>query len=103
MYFNDPSLYGATLPQREFTMPFVPPTFAQWQNLPYANIPWQGLNVPWQGYKGFVPQMFQQQIPPHFGIGQHYGQFGAIPYAGFQGNYGMPFNMPVNWFKNLPY
>lgn len=96
MYFNDPSLYGATLPQREFTTPFVH-SYGQWQNLPYTNVPWQGMSFPWQGAKSFVPPMFQQQIPPYFAQG--YGfmpQFGAIPFAGFQG-YGTP------WYRSLPY
>ena len=44
----DPTLYGATLPQRE--LPFVPPYFAEW----HRQLPWQR----------FVPPVYQREFLP---------------------------------------
>jgi len=74
MYLTDPTLYGATLPQRELpvTAPYINPFYAQ--NLPMQAMPWQG--VPWQSAQRFVPPIFQGLQP---NIQQFYGQQPNIP------------------------
>jgi len=64
MYFNDPTLYGATLPQREFNLhtPYFSGMYGPWQELPGMtghNLPMQGL--PWQQIP--LQGMPWQQIP----------------------------------------
>jgi len=106
MYFNDPMLYGATLPYTPYTdVPvqapymnqFVPPYIAQWQKF----LPYQQLQFPLQQ----LPQHFQQfplqQFPQHFQqFPQHFQQFPIQQYppymhgAGFSPffhNYNVPF------------
>jgi hypothetical protein len=93
MYFNDPTLYGATLPyEKEFPLrsPFVgntPFTGLPWQNfnkfVPQAFTPWMGMGytppqgfTPWMGYnappQGFTPWM-GYNAPPQ----------GHTPWMGF--------------------
>ena len=89
MYFNDPTLYGATLPfEKEFPLrsSFV-------GNTPFMGFPWQNYNkftpqafTPWMGYN--VPQF---NTPPWMGFNTP--QF-PTPWMGF----GAPqFNTPVNY------
>jgi hypothetical protein len=44
MFATDPTLYGATFPQRE--IPFMNPFFAQ--------------QFPWQDYRRFIPPVYQE-------------------------------------------
>ena len=69
MYWTEPTLYGATLPQREF--PVAAPYFTQWQNMP---MPFYGQNLPvqafpWQSSYRFMPPIYQghPSIQPFFG------------------------------------
>jgi len=70
MLFNDPTLYGATLPQREIPVnaPFANPYLAQWQNLPFQN-------VQWQNFQKFIPQT-HGMVPP---VPQGYGMLPPVP------------------------
>jgi hypothetical protein len=79
MYPTDPTLYGATLPQREFpvTAPYAP-FFGQ--NLP-MQVPWQQPYM-WQNFQRFVPPMYQGFQPPmHQGFQPPYIKepYGQIP------------------------
>ncbi len=99
MYNTDPTLYGATLPQREFP---VMPQFGQ-------QFPWTGYNryQPFMhGFGGqYLPQHFgyfpQWNVPqnfgfyPQFGFGQQYTPMGFNPYI--QG--GFPSTFP----RQMPY
>lgn len=95
MYANDPTLYGATLPQRE--LPFMNPFFISGQQFPY--MPWQSMQTfptqqltgfPWQGFQRYTPQMFQPGYAPYFTQ-----PFGFVPY-------GQYFNHPLyNWQRTF--
>ncbi len=75
MFANDPTLYGATIPQRE--LPLVNPFFTQWQ---------QQQQLPWQTFGRFVPPTYQEFFP--------HQQF-QLPYTqGFYGN---------RYINQLPY
>ena len=52
MFANDPTLYGATIPPREF--PLVNPFFTQWQQP----------QLPWQNFGRFIPPTYQEFFPP---------------------------------------
>lgn len=103
MYATDPTLYGATLPQRE--IPFVNPFFftGQYPYMPWQTMqgfpmqqvtgfPWQGFQqgfqqgFPWQGLQRQIPQTFQQGYAPYFTQ-----PYGYVPY-------GQYYNHPLyNW------
>jgi hypothetical protein len=121
MFFNDPTLYGATLPQRDLPIngPFMSPYFAQWQAAPWQMMPWQTYQ-PWQGYQRYVPSALQHLIAPYiqqalpsyyppavpFTQGHGYGQpFVAGPFATAFNPYGQSFcNTPFyGWQKPLSY
>ena len=70
MFWNDPSLYGATLPYKEFgmfphrefgTVPtqFMPTTFNPWQNIPRFTPPVYG-TLPFFDVRFCDPRMFVQ-------------------------------------------
>jgi hypothetical protein len=127
MYFNDPTLYGATLPARDvpINVPFMSPYFAQWQAAPWQMMPWQGYQPlqgypQWQGYPRYVPSALQHLIPPYiqqslpgciqpampFTQGHGYGQpFFTSPFATVFNPYGQSFcNTPFyGWQKPLSY
>ena len=124
MYLNDPSLYGATLPQKEFSIPtpFMNPFFATqpmqgipWQGLQGQSLPWQWQNVqPWQNVQRYVPPFFAQGVLPHYGqsfgyptpymsqfgpqFGHQFGPMGFNPYvqAGLH-------NMPLTAWQRYCY
>lgn len=96
MYPTDPSLYGATLPQKEFSIPtpFMHPFFAgaqpvqgiPWQGFQGQSLPWQWQNLqPWQNVQRYVPPFYAQGVLPHyaqsFGYPTPYQSFGySTPY-----------------------
>lgn len=104
MYLNDPTLYGATLPQRE--IPFVPPFMANYA----APWQWQQNPLPFQHTQRFIPPTYQHGMQPPF-FPQVHGQvpqdpamFGTnipqreIPFVPpFMPNYFTPWN----WQQNL--
>ena len=86
MFPNDPSLYGATLPQREVptSSPYFgvsPPQATPWQQFPMAGFPWQNQPVqplPWQaGNPSGYPRFAQPFVPQAFG----YSPFAVMPFA----------------------
>lgn len=99
MYATDPTLYGATIPQRE--IPFVNPFYFTGQQFPLYgqqfpyHMPWQAMQgfpmqqvtgFPWQGFQRYTPQTFQQGYNPYFTQ-----PFGQVPY-------GQYYNYPLyNW------
>lgn len=96
MYLNDPTLYGATLPQREFpfTSPFMANYVAPWQ--------WQQNQLPFQQAQRYFPQTFQHGMPPFYS--QVHGQFPVdvaqreIPFTQpFMGSYFTPWQ----WQQNM--
>ena len=81
MYPIDPTLYGATLPQREIPFP-IPPQFVSpfyGQNMPFQGLPWQNMPIqgfgpwqnlpkqgaPWQNFQMFTPPVIPQGVPPY--------------------------------------
>jgi hypothetical protein len=112
MFFHDPTLYGATLPYKDFPIqqfgiqpPMIPPT----PFLPLNFTPWQNRFVVPPTF-GFPPQ-YQYNVPPHqynvppfpfpqfFDPRYNFQQFGAAPFVPptpnpfFQNLYGM--NLPT--------
>jgi hypothetical protein len=112
MFFNDPILYGTTLPYKDPQAPFMG-QFAPWQQNYQKFIPQQfGYNN--YGYQHFVPpyelQHFNQFVPPYalqqpYNL-QHFNQF--VPYnLPFQAQLPFqtqPWNMqiPQHFQMNLP-
>lgn len=111
MFPTDPTLYGATLPQRELPLPPVPWSilgqFAHnvpWQQ-PWQTLPWQ--NVQWPVLNRFVPPMFQHGMPPYY-TPQGYGYpqpfmapFNPIAFNPYMptGMPNLPLNIPQGWQK----
>jgi hypothetical protein len=102
MYFTDPTLYSATLPQRDFNVPFMNPFFGQmnmqhtlpWQQFQYGTLPWQQFQygaLPWQQSQyGALPwQQFQYGALPF-----QQSQYGNIPMQGFNRQIPQKFEQP---------
>jgi hypothetical protein len=100
MYFNDPMLYGATLPYTPYTADapvhtpylnqFVPPYIQQWQKfLPYQQL---AMQFPLQQFQQF-PQQFPQQVqqfPQQFPIQQYTPYMHGAGFSPFFHNYNLP-------------
>jgi len=125
MYLNDPTLYGATLPQKELPIPtpFVHPFFAAmqpmqgmpWQGMPWQGFqgqtlpwqwqnlqPWQGIQSwqnmqPWQNVQRYVPPFFAQGVLPQYGQSYGYTPYMSAPYGPMGFN---PYVQPG--FHNMP-
>ena len=77
MYLTDPTLYGATIPQREY--PFVPPFmtnyFTPWQ--------WQQNLLPYQEFPQIFPPNIQHgqlpYVPQGYGFQQPFMKFPVVP------------------------
>lgn len=85
MYWNDPTLYGATLPQREIPIQATP-WFSQWQNVPrmMPTVPFGqpfGQTMPQQFAPPMVPPV-PFNVPFNFNIPQM--GYNAFPFHQFQ-------------------
>ena len=121
MYLTDPTLYGATLPQRE--VPLRTPIFGHmvdpWQHLPVQTLPWQNAPVqtlPWQNsqlhglpyqqiplqnapWQQFVPPTFQHNASPFAKQPLGYtAPYMTVPYAPMGSN-----PQAQNGFFNVPF
>lgn len=99
MFYNDPMLYGATLPYKDvnFQTPFVPQYFAPWQQWQQRFLP-EYQKIPYTQYP--IPQAFDfPKIP--YGQFPQFVDFPKFPFAQFPNFLNYPLHQLP--FQQLPY
>ena len=89
MFWNDPTLYGATLPFKDIPGkdPFFGPPPAPWMNVPWTNTPW--MNVP-------------RAVPPAYGFFPPTMPLRPNPLFNYLPQTFTPFNDPTAYLPYAP-